>query len=169
MAHYLILIALMVCSFVNVSCLNPFAPRLDFDLTAQSCADLTTIENLLCSFRHAYSFKDTTLYGSLIEDGFTFIYTDYDRGVDITWGREDEMRTTYGLFQSTQSLTLIWNNELSSSGNDTLRTSLRGFNLIVTFNPSDITRVDGYANLTFARANNQDPWKITRWRDESNF
>jgi hypothetical protein len=157
------------CALVNLSCLNPFAPKLDTNLEATLCSDLTKIENVLCTFRNAYSFKDTTLYGSVIAPDFTFIYRDYDRGVDVTWGRDEEMRTTYGLFQSVESLTLIWNREISSNVTDTLSTLQRAFNLTVTFNASDITRVDGNANLTFQRATVNDPWKIVRWRDESNY
>jgi len=44
----------------------------------------------------------------------------------------------------------------------------RGFNLTVTFNPSDIVYVSGYANLTLERIRTQDPWMIVRWNDESN-
>ncbi|MBI4548561.1 MAG: hypothetical protein HY707_11300 [Ignavibacteriae bacterium] len=151
------------------SCLNPFAPRFEEEFPGETCSDLTNTDNVFCVFRNAYTFKDTTLYGSVIASVFTFIYTDYDRGVDVTWGRDDEMRTTYGLFQSAQSLNLIWNNVLSSSGDEIQQTIVRGFNLTVTFNPSDITHVDGYANITMARPTANDPWKIIRWRDESNF
>ena len=158
-----------VCALISWGCINPFAPRLDTDSIAQLCNDMTQIDDLLCQFRNAYSFKDTTLYGSLLVSDFTFIYTDYDRGVDVSWGRDDEMRSTYGLFQSAQSLTLIWNNEISSSGSDTLRSIVRGFNLTVTFDPSDVARVEGYANLTFARPTRSDAWKMARWRDESNY
>lgn len=161
--------AVSVIAISGVSCLNPFAPRLDTQLATQLCSDLTSVENVLCTFRNAYTFKDTTLYGSIIGKDFTFTYRDYDHGVDVSWGRNDEMRTTYGLFQSAESMTLIWNNEVSSNGDDTSYSSVRGFNLTVTFNPSDIIRVGGYANLTFSRARNSDPWKIVRWRDESNF
>ena len=153
----------------GVSCVNPFAPRLDTELSSQLCTDLTKTEDLFCVFRNAYAFKDTTLYGSILAPDFAFIYTDYDLGVDVTWGRTDEMRSSYGLFQSAQSLTLTWNNELSSEGDDTARTIIRGFNLTVTFNPSDVTRVDGYANMKFIRPTINDPWKIVRWRDESNY
>lgn len=156
--------SLFVCG-----CLNPFAPKLDFQPASQSCNDLTQINDVLCTFRNAYSFKDTTLYSSVIGEDFIFTYRDYDRGVDISWGRAEEMRTTYALFQSAQSLLLIWNNEIVNNGDDTSRTIVRGFNLTVTFNPSDISRVDGYANLTLARSSIHDNWKIIRWRDESNF
>ncbi|HLX11717.1 MAG TPA: hypothetical protein VKS81_02785 [Bacteroidota bacterium] len=152
-----------------MSCLNPFSPRLDLAPPSQLCTDLTSVDNVLCTFRNAYTFKDTTLYSTIIASDFVFTYRDYDLGVDVSWGRTDEMRTTYALFQSVQSLTLIWNNEISSSGNDTVYSSIRGFDLTITFNPSDVTHIDGYADLTFARPTPSAGWKITQWRDESNF
>jgi len=109
------------------------------------------------------------MYGSLIGSNFTFSYRDYDRGIDVSWGRADEMRSTYGLFQSVQSLTLIWNNLISSDSGTTQRNIIRGFNLTVTFNPGDVEYLDGYANLTFARSTVNDPWKLIRWHDESNY
>jgi hypothetical protein len=164
---------LLGASIVAVSlsggCLNPFAPRLGDAGASELCTDLTLVENIFCSFRNAYSFKDTTLYGSIISPSFTFVYTDYDRAVDVAWGRDDEMRTTYGLFQSVQSLTLTWNNMITSEGDDTTWRAVRGFTLTVTFNPSDISRVDGYANFTLARPAASAPWRIVRWRDESNY
>lgn len=154
---------------INLSCINPFAPRLDTQPSSQICSDLTNLENVFCTFRQAYSFKDTTLYSSILAENFIFTYRDYDRGVDVTWGRADDMHTTYGLFQNVQSLELLWNTIISSAGDDTLQSVIRGFNLTVTFNPSEIHRVDGYANMTFARPKAGDPWKIVKWRDESNY
>ncbi len=154
---------------MSLSCHNPFAPLLETGSAIQSCSDFTVIDNLLCAFQNAYAFKDTTLYGSILASGFSFSYTDYDRVVEVTWGRDDEMRSTYGLFQSVQSLSLVWNNEISSNGTDTLRSIVRGFNLTVTFNANDISRVDGYANLTFSRVGAGEPWELVHWRDESNF
>lgn len=157
------------CALTSFSCLNPFAPRLDTSAPSQQCSDLTYVDNVLCTFRNAYSFRDTTLYGSILAPGFTFIYRDYDRGVDVSWGRDEEMRTTYALFQNVESLTLIWNNELPIIESDTLRSIQRAFNLTVTFNASNVDRVDGNAILTFARATVNDPWRIVYWRDESNY
>jgi len=99
-----------------------------------------------------------------------FVYRDYDNGgIDVTWGRDTELRATFNLFQNAQRLDLIWNNIVSSSTDSTRVNIVRGFNLTVTFNPSDIQRVDGYANLTLDRPTVASPWKIIRWRDESNF
>lgn len=150
-------------------CINPFAPRLDFKPSVQVGSDLTVLENVFRTFSNTYAFRDTTLYSSIISKDFVFTYRDYDQGIDVSWGRTEEMRTTYLLFQSVQSLSLLWNNELSNSGNDTLRTIVRGFSLTVTFNPSDIFRIDGYATLTLARRSEKNSWQIVHWRDESNF
>jgi hypothetical protein len=159
----------LLFSVNTLSCVNPFAPTLDTSLSAEMCTDLTDINNVFCTFRNAYSFKDTTLYGSLIGSDFMFSYRDYDRGIDVSWGRADEMRTTYGLFQSVQSLSLIWNNLISSDSGTVRLNIVRGFNLTVTFNPGDVEYLDGYANLTFERLTVRDPWKLTRWYDESNY
>ena len=158
-------------AFAAVSC-NPFAPGLDTDLTTNSIlGDPTTIDGVFQNIKYAYSFRDTSIYGQLVNSDFTFIYRDYDRGVDVSWGRDEEMRTTSGLFQNVERLDLVWNNivTLSSDSTNTSAAVTRNFNLTVTFNPSDIVRVDGYANFSFERAQPQNPWKISRWRDESNF
>lgn len=160
---------LILFAFASITCINPFAPGWDEETDKSICPNLNEIDGVLCNFRNAYLFKDTAIYGTLISPNFNFIYRDYDRGVDVLWGRDDEMRTTYGLFQSAAALSLIWNNEVSSSGDSLRQTIVRSFNLTITFNPGDIVRIDGYANLTFERESFISPWKIVRWRDESNF
>jgi hypothetical protein len=151
-----------------VACVNPFAPGRD-DSPAASTCDPMSITGMFQCFQTAYTFRDTTAYGPLLAEDFVFIYRDYDRGIDVTWGRDDEMRSTYGLFRNAQKLDLIWNNIVSTAQDSNQVTVVRGFNLTITFNPTDIERVDGYANLTFERGRVTDPWKILRWRDESNF
>ncbi len=156
---------------LSISC-NPFAPGLDTGLGPQSIlGDPTTIDGVFQNIKYAYSFRDTSIYGQLINGDFTFLYRDYDKGVDVTWGRDEEMGITSRLFQNVQRLDLVWNNivTLSTDSGNTSATITRNFNLTVTFNPSDIARVDGYANFAFVRAQPQNPWKITRWKDESNF
>lgn len=158
---------LLVCCAAP-GCLNPFAPGLD-DSPAGATCDPTTVTGLFQCFQAAYSFRDTTAYGPLIADNFLFVYRDYELGIDVTWGRDDDLRATYGLFRNAQKLDLIWN-AIVSSVQDSQRVNIvRGFNLTITFNPTDIERVDGYANLTLERARPADPWRIVRWRDESNF
>jgi hypothetical protein len=151
-----------------IGCLNPFAPGRD-DSPAESSCNPKTIDGIFQCFQASYTFRDTTVYGQLLSGDFTFVYRDYDIGIDVTWGRDEEMRTTYGLFQNAQKLDLIWNNIVSTSTESTKVNIVRGFNLTITFNPSDVERIDGSANITMERLRNTDPWRITRWRDESNF
>ena len=148
-------------------CWNPFAPHLD-NSPFEASLDPTTVDGVFRRFQQSYSTRDTTLYGELLDASFSFVYHDWEQNIDVTWGRDEELRTTYGLFQTAQRLDLIWNNIVSTSTDSTRLNIYRGFNLTVTFNPSDIERVDGYASITLDRARSTDPWKIIRWRDESN-
>jgi hypothetical protein len=158
--------------FILAAC-NPFAPGLDDSSggTSSLLSDQKTPEGIFQNLKYAYTLRDTSIYGQLLDGNFTFVYHDYDRGVDVTWGRDEEMRTTYGLFQNAQRLDILWNDIVSSSVDSTNTKEMikRGFNLTVTFNPSDIVYVDGYVNLTLERMKADDPWMIVRWDDESNF
>ena len=156
------------CVLAVSGCLNPFAPGLDTSPAESSC-NQTSIEGVFQCFQNAYTFQDTTTYGQLIDPNFVFVYFDYDIGIDVTWGRDDEMRTTYQLFSNAQKLDLIWNNTISTTTDSNRVSVVRGFNLTVTWNPTSVESASGYANLTFTRERNVDPWRIVRWRDESNF
>ncbi len=79
------------------------------------------------------------------------------------------MKTTYGLFQNTQRLDLIWNNIILSSEDSLTANIVRGFNLTITFNPTDVVRIDGRVNMNLSRNPETKKWQITNWRDESNF
>jgi hypothetical protein len=159
--------------FALVSC-NPFAPEEDYSLgESSSLSDQKNIDGVFQNLTYAYNIsRDTSDYGQLFDGNFIFLYPDYDRGgAEISWGRDEEMRTTHGLFQSVRSLVLIWNNIIDSSSIDSYTTEAsisRGFNLTVTFNASDIVRVDGYASLQLVRQGTQYPWMIVRWHDDSN-
>ncbi|MFZ4621093.1 MAG: hypothetical protein ACOYNS_11075 [Bacteroidota bacterium] len=167
------LTVLMILTAVLIGCNNPFAPKLDTSPSNSSTilGDQHQIDGVFQNFKQAYAFRDSTIYGQLLAPNFIFIYRDYDKGVDVFWGRDDDIRTTYGLFQNVQRLDLVWNSVISSTIDpDSLKaTVIRNFNLTVTFSANDIVRVDGYANWTLERAQQSDIWKITRWRDESNF
>ena len=166
-------IVLLIGVVLCLGCDNPFAPKLDTSLSnSQSIlGDQTQIDGIFQNFKQAYAFRDSTIYGQVLAPNFIFIYRDYDKGVDVFWGRDDDIRTTYGLFQNIQRLDLVWNSIISLNVEpDSLKaTIIRNFNLTVTFSANDIVRVDGYANWTLERSQPGDIWKITRWRDESNF
>ncbi|MBI5730182.1 MAG: hypothetical protein HY963_03505 [Ignavibacteriales bacterium] len=150
------------------SCVNPFAPSIDENLGSNEglISNQTEIGGVFQNFQYAYTFKDTLIYRQVLDKNFTFTYRDYDLGADISWGRDDEMKVTNGLFQNSQRLDLIWNNIVSMTGDSTR--IIRSFNLTITFNPTDIIFVDGRVNLTLAKDENKK-WKILRWADESNF
>ena len=124
------------------------------------------MEGVFQNLRYAYTFKDTLIYGQLLDKDFIFSYRDYEQGVDKSWERDEEMRVTYGLFQNTQQLDLIWNDIVSISSDST--NIIRSFNLTVTFNPTYIEYADGKVNLKLKKDINQR-WKILRWYDESNY
>ncbi len=153
------------------ACTNPFAPAYDedYDDNRPPISDLTTIEGVFQNFQYAYTFKDTLIYGELIGSDFIFTYRDYEQGFDVSWARDDEMRSTYGLFENSQRLDLIWNNIVLSTIDSLDANIVRSFNLNITFNPTDVVRVDGRVNLSLEQDPETKKWRITRWLDESNF
>lgn len=156
---------------ILIGCTNPFAPGLDenFEDIKPPVSDQKDITGVFQNFQYAYTFKDTTIYSNLISSDFTFTYRDYDQGFDVTWGRDEEMRTTYGLFQNAQRLDLIWNNIVLVTEDSLTASIVRSFNLTITFNQTDVVRVDGRVNLSMKKDNVTQIWRINRWIDESNF
>jgi hypothetical protein len=157
------------CSFVIAitSCENIFSPALDDSTPTSILTDQKTIEGVFQNFKYAYTFKDTTVYGNLLDEDFIFTYRDYESGFDVSWDRATEMRTTNGLFQSAQKLDVVWNNIIFQGGDSLDQNVKRSFNLTITFNPSDITRINGFVDMNMHRSSDSDVWKIIRWRDES--
>jgi hypothetical protein len=153
---------------VAINSCNPFAPRIDENLGKNNSiiSDQKNVDGIFQNLQYAYSFKDTLIYSQVLDKNFSFSYRDYDLGVDVSWGRDDEMRVTNGLFQNSQRLDLVWNNIISITGDST--NIVRSFNLTITFNPTDIIYIDGRVNLTLLKDENKK-WKILRWIDESNF
>ena len=160
------LVVLAVLALV-ISC-NPFAPGID-NTISQNGFSADSINGYFEVFRAAYQFKDTTYYGKLLAPNFVFSYRNYDRGLDLEWGRDEEMQTTGSLFTSSESLDLLWGNILDSSGTDTIFDITRSFSLDITLNLGEILHVDGRAIFNLVRPTKNDPWQAIRWRDESNF
>lgn len=163
----MILFAVMMITISIISCDNIFSPSLDETTPVSILTDQKTIEGLFQNFKYAYTFKDTTVYGNLLGDQFVFTYRDYVSGFDVSWDRATEMRTTNGLFNNAQKLEVVWNNIIFQGGDSLIQNVKRSFNLTITFNPSDIVRLNGFADMTMTRNAVEDIWRITRWRDES--
>lgn len=151
-------------------CENPFSPGhyTDPDSGGGVLSDLSTSDGIFVNLRYAYTFKDTSIYSALIKDDFIFTFRDYDLGADVTWGREEELRTTSGLFSNSERLDLVWNNVILSSGDSLKLNIVRSFNLTITFNPNDIVRINGRVNLNLEKNAITNKWQIARWIDESN-
>jgi hypothetical protein len=163
-----VMVVASILAAALLSACNPFAPSLESDASDSRFGDPRTIDGYFQAFRYAYQFKDTTLYGGLLAPNFVFSYRNYDRGLDLEWGREEEVRTTGSLFQAAQRLDLIWGNVLDSVGTSTSFDITRSFSLDISFNPGDVSHVDGRAVFHLERAVATDPWRAIRWRDESN-
>ena len=152
-------------------CKNPFDPALDNSITTSSSAlsDQKTIDGVFQNFQYAYTFRDSTIYGRLISSDFVFTYTDYNLGYNVSWGRDDEMKTTNGLFQNSQQLNLIWNNIILSTSDSTTAEIVRGFNLTITFSPTDVITLDGRVDMSLIKDPQSGKWLISKWIDETNF
>jgi len=157
---------LVICLLFIFGCDNPFAPNIDYNHSGSTTgiSDLKYINGIFTNLAYAYTFKDTLIYGKMLNPDFTFTYRDYDLGYDVSWGRQEEMRITQNMFQNSDQLTLVWNNTISVTDDSTQIT--RGFNLSVIFNPSDVVRIDGRVVLTLQK---DSTWSILKWNDESNF
>lgn len=154
---------------VFISCLNPFSPTIDnTNSTENILSDQKSVEGVFQNFKYAYTFKDTSIYGQLLAPNFVFSYFDYDLGVDVSWDRTTDMRTTDGLFANTQDLKLIWNNIVYEDGDSLSVDVRRGFNLTITFNPNDVINFYGFVDMTLTRTSGNDKWKIQTWKDLTN-
>ncbi len=163
-----IIVGTLLCGIV--ACTNPFAPSIATDSNVSAIlSDQKTVEGLFQNFRYAYVFRDTLTYGRLLDRTFSFVYRNYDKGIDVTWGRDEDMLATDGLFNASQQLDLVWNDVVVAEGDSLAQSISRGFNLTITFSSADIIRAQGRVNLRIERPTSTSVWKIVRWRDESNY
>lgn len=152
-----------------ISCFNPFSPAIDNSISDDNIiSDQKTIEGLFQNFKYAYTFKDTSIYGQTLSEDFVFTYFDYDLGIDVSWDRATDMRTTEGLFTNSQDLRLIWNNIVFQEGDSLAVDVKRGFNLTITFNPNDVLNFYGFVDMNMSRESTDDKWKIRQWKDLTN-
>jgi hypothetical protein len=96
-----------------------------------------------------------------------FTYRDYALGYDVSWDKPTELRTTNGLFQNSQKLEIIWNNIVLQVGDSLHQNVKRSFNLTITFNPSNIIRLNGFADMSLIKNTSDSKWRIYKWVDES--
>jgi hypothetical protein len=164
---FAIILFAVLAAFMFPSCDNIFAPKLDESNSNELLTDQKTIEGVFTNFRYAYTFKDTSIYSALLTDDFIFTYYDYENGFEVSWDKPTEMRTTSRLFQNSQKTDIIWNKIVVYIG-DSLNVNVkRSFNLTITFNPSNVVRLYGFADMNFTRPTADGVWRILKWKDES--
>jgi hypothetical protein len=167
MKHFL---QILFCCIFFQSCINPFSPKIiDSEIDAPIISDQKTIDGVFQNFRYSYVFEDTLVYSNLLDDNFTFVYKNYELGVDVSWGKEQDVRATFGLFQAASNIDLIWNETYTSIGDSLEKNVQRGFSLTIVFSPTDVVRLQGKANFRLIFYPSDSIWKITYWRDETYF
>lgn len=164
------LAATMLISVLNWGC-NPFAPGVDPDLQENSSVlgDQRTILGAFQNIQYAYTYRDTLIYGGLLHPEFQFRYFNPDRGSDVIFNRDEEIRTTYNLFKGASLLDLQWNDIIGQEG-DSIETDVtRSYTLRIALQANDVLRIEGRATLRFVRTAPTDVWLIRTWRDDSSF
>jgi len=154
-----------------VAACNPFAPGVDDNLEPNTAVlgDQHTIVGVFQNIQYAYTYRDTLIYGSLLHADFQFRYFNPDRGTDVVFNRDEEVRTTYNLFKGASLLDLQWNDIVGQEG-DSLETDVtRSYTLRIALQANDVLRIEGRATLRFVRNVATDVWLIRTWRDDSSF
>jgi hypothetical protein len=163
---------LVIVMLVFASGCNPFAPALEegdgFD---DLVGDPRTIEGFFSAFRYAYELRDISLYQTLLDSSFVFLYYDFDSGVNREWRYAQDIESTRRLFNRATNIQLTWNQiiaqDLSADGRQA--EVVRSFNLLIGLAGSDALRGSGNVNFRLARRDTTANWRLLRWRDESEF
>lgn len=165
--------AILICIgmwLIVISC-NPFSPRLDTESlqNQQLPASRKSIDGVFQYFKTAYETRDTSLYGRLFSDDFTFSYYDFEANVAVNWDRAQELNTSYKLFRNTEQITLDWNYYVQKDSTETEASVVRSFNLTIVQNSQSIYTGTGRARFRMRRANVHSDWQIWYWFDDSDF
>ncbi len=167
-------ISLLVASLLaahTAGCTNPFAPKLEPQLrpSLTTLGDQRTIAGVFQNIQYAYTYRDTLIYGNLLHPDFQFRYYNVERATDVTFNRDEEIRTTYNIFKGADLIDLQWNDILSQEGDSLLVDITRSYTMKFGIKASDVIRIDGRATLRLIRNSPDDVWLIRSWRDDSNF
>ncbi len=164
------LIALLL-ALHTIGCTNPFAPRLEPQLrpSLTTLGDQRTIAGVFQNIQYAYTYRDTLIYGNLLHPDFQFRYYNAERATDVTFNRDEEIRTTYNIFKGADLIDLQWNTILSQDGDSLLVDITRSYTMKFGIKASDVIRIDGRATLRLIRNSPDQVWLIRSWRDDSNF
>ena len=164
------IISLFFVALVGLSACNPFSPALEEgNPFGDLLGDPTTVEGFFTNFRNAYELRDLTLYETLLDSSFVFVWHDFDSQIDREWGFAQDLETTRRLFQNSSNIRLQWNQVITQDELIALTQLrvVRSFNLTVTLEQGDVFRTDGNVNFRLVRKDPSAAWRLGRWRDES--
>ena len=163
--------ALLCLLLAAGGCTNPFAPKLEPELhpTSTVLGDQRTVAGVFQNIQYAYTYRDTLIYGNLLHPDFQFRYYNADRATEVTFNRDEEVRTTYNLFKGAAQLDIQWNDIIAQDGDSLLVDVTRSYNLKIALQADDVFRIDGRATLRLVRNSPNDVWLIRSWRDDSSF
>lgn len=162
--------ALLILALVR--CFNPFAPALHQGPEEEVIVtEQRTPEEVLQNFRYAYTFKDSLLYANVLDSSFVFVFFDPNQGTSglfMSWGRDVDLRTTGRMFRSFDLIDLTWNSTIYGFEEEDKAELSKSFS--VNFSGPFIDyRVSGTAIFSFRRCAHDGKWRITRWKDESEY
>ena len=157
--------------FLFLAGCNPFAPSLTDDLGCSAIiTEQLSPQEVMTNFKFAYNFKDSLVYSDLIDSSFIFISKDFSTNpvTDLTWGRDDELRSTSGLFRNFSILRLDWNATIYElfTNNDSSQVELKQSFLLTLNFGVDPTTYRGEAIFTLVKKGS-GRWKIIRWEDSN--
>ena len=165
-AGKLLLIAVGGAAVTLFACINPFAPTLvesgfsgDLMLTGQR-----TPEEVLQNFQYAYVLKDSLVYRDLLDEDYTFVWRDHENDRFVSWTKEEDVRSTVGLFGGFNVINLVWNSTNYETWSTDSTEAEISKQFILTLD-SDI-RITGDAQFYFRKLES-GIWKIIRWVDKS--
>ncbi|NIR50616.1 hypothetical protein GWO43_18910 [candidate division KSB1 bacterium] len=151
-------------------CFNPFAPELDEgqDLT-NVITEQQSPKEVLENFQLAYTFKDSLIYSDVLDESFVFEYFDPNLGPSgsfVTWGRDTDLKTTGRLFRTFDVIDLKFLNTIFSEREGGREKRFIRFNLSL-FGSEFNFIITGTAIFTFEQSDQDNKWRIVRWKDES--
>ena len=172
--YKMMLLVPIVATLLLVACFNPFAPKLDnaagppIIITPQESP-----EQVLQNFVYAYTFKDSLVYADLLDSSFVFVFFDPNAGGSgrfVSWGRDVDLKTTGRLFRTFETISLTWNQTIYDD-DIYVDSVLVGKELSKTlqlnlFGKAEEYSLSGSAIFNFKQGDDQK-WRITRWKDES--
>ncbi|MBD3288750.1 hypothetical protein GF337_08115 [candidate division KSB1 bacterium] len=157
-------------SFSYLSCLNPFAPKLQESLDlSQLITEQKSPDEVLTNFKYAYTFKDSSLYADLLDSSFVFLYFDPNYGSSgrfVSWGRDVDLLTTGRLFRNFTVIDLIWHSTIYSFEEENFSEMSKSFQLSLV-NDQESINISGNAIFSFVKNEKDEKWRIVRWKDES--